>query len=119
MATDRIHVCAVSELSTEKGYRVSFLSPPLAVFLTEDGTVHVLDDSCTHQNAALSDGWVDGCIVECPLHMSRFDLRTGAVDAPPAELPVRVHIAEVVNGDVWVILPEKTPNCPSGVMPSS
>ena len=109
----------MSDLSTDKGYRVSFLMPPLAVFLTDDGTIHVLDDTCTHQNAMLSDGWVDGCIVECPLHMSRFDLRTGAVDAPPAELPVRVHAAEIVNGDVWVTLSKEVPNLPPGVRPHS
>jgi 3-phenylpropionate/trans-cinnamate dioxygenase ferredoxin subunit len=43
-----------------------------------------------------------------------FDLRTGAVDAPPAELPVRVHAAAVVNGEVWVTLSEEVPNLPPG-----
>ncbi|MGF1426629.1 bifunctional 3-phenylpropionate/cinnamic acid dioxygenase ferredoxin subunit [Kitasatospora sp. LaBMicrA B282] len=115
MAADRIKVCELSDLSTDKGYRVTTTSPPLAVFVTADGTVHAVDDSCTHQAAALSEGWVDGCIVECPLHMSRFDLRTGAVDAPPAERPVRVHRAEVVDGAVWVTLSEQAPNLPPGV----
>ncbi|MEV6954842.1 non-heme iron oxygenase ferredoxin subunit [Streptomyces sp. NPDC051183] len=115
MAAEPIKVCDLSDLSTEKGHRVTSVSPPLAVFLTEDGAVHVLDDSCTHQDAALSDGWVDDCVVECPLHMSRFDLRTGAVDASPAELPVRVHAAEVVGGEVWVTLSREAPNLPPGV----
>lgn len=119
MSPGPIKVCEISDLSAEKGYRVTSVSPPLAVFLTEDGAVHVLDDSCTHQNAALSEGWVDDCIVECPLHMSRFDLRTGAVDAPPAELPVRVHTAEIVDGEVWVTLSEEAPNLPPGVRPRS
>lgn len=119
MSSGPIKVCEISDLSTEKGHRVTSVSPPLAVFLTEDGAVHVLDDSCTHQNAALSEGWVDDCIVECPLHMSRFDLRTGAVDAPPAELPVRVHTAEIVDGAVWVTLSEEAPNLPPGVRPRS
>lgn len=119
MAADPIKVCEMSDLSTEKGYRVTSLRPPLAVFLTEDGAVHVLDDTCTHQNAALSDGLVDGCIVDCPLHMSQFDLRTGAVVAPPADLPVRVHAAEVVNGEVWVTLSKEAPNLPPGVEPRS
>jgi len=115
MAAEPIKVCKISDLSTDQGYRVTSVSPPLAVFLGTDGSVHVLDDMCTHQNAALSDGWVDDCIVECPLHMSRFDLRTGAVDAPPAELPVRVHRAEVVDGEIWVTLSEQAPNLPPGV----
>lgn len=119
MSSGPIKVCGISDLSTEKGYRVTSVSPALAVFLTEDGAVHVLDDSCTHQNAALSEGWVDDCVVECPLHMSRFDLRTGAVDAPPAELPVRVHTVEIVDGEVWVTLSEEAPNLPPGVRPRS
>ncbi|GAB3501209.1 non-heme iron oxygenase ferredoxin subunit [Amycolatopsis cihanbeyliensis] len=118
MAGDPIKVCEISDLSTDKGYRVTSVAPPLAVFLTVDGAVHVLDDSCTHQDAALSDGWVDDCIVECPLHMSRFDLRTGMVDAPPAALPVRVHKAKVVNSEVWVTLSEEAPNLPPGTAPS-
>ncbi|MEU9078163.1 non-heme iron oxygenase ferredoxin subunit [Kitasatospora sp. NPDC004745] len=112
---DPIRVCAVSDLSEDKGYRVASVSPPIAVFLGRDGAVHVVDDSCTHQTAALSDGWVDDCVVECPLHMSRFDLRTGAVDAPPAKAPVRVHAAEVVDGEVWVTLSQEAPNLPPGV----
>ncbi|RNL82210.1 non-heme iron oxygenase ferredoxin subunit [Halostreptopolyspora alba] len=112
MAADLIKVCDFADLSPGAGHRVVSVVPPIAVFLTEDGTVHVLDDTCTHQEAALSDGWIDGCSVECPLHMSRFDLRTGAAEAPPAELPVRVHEAEVINGEVWVRPSEEAPNLP-------
>ncbi|TKK91455.1 non-heme iron oxygenase ferredoxin subunit [Herbidospora galbida] len=115
MSAAPIKVCAVADLSVDQGLRVTSVSPPLAIFLTSDGTVHVLDDMCTHQNAALTDGWVDDCIVECPLHMSRFDLRTGEVDASPALLPVRVHRAEIVDGEVWVTLSEQAPNLPPGV----
>lgn len=119
MAADPIKVCEMSDLSTDRGYRITALVPPLAVFLAEDGAVHALDDTCTHQDAALSEGFVDGCTVECPLHMSRFDLRTGAVLASPAELPVRVHVAEVVDGAVWVTLSQEAPNLPPGVGSSS
>lgn len=117
MAADPINVCAMSDLSTAKGYRVSFLAPPISVFLTQGGEVYALDDSCTHQKARLSEGWVDGCVVECPLHMSQFDLRTGVVLAPPAERPVRAHEAEVIDGEVWVTLSQEAPSLPPGVEP--
>jgi 3-phenylpropionate/trans-cinnamate dioxygenase ferredoxin subunit len=115
MAADLIKVCSLSDLSTDQGRRITSVSPPLAVFLTVSGEVYVLDDVCTHQDAALTDGWVDDCFVECPLHMSRFDLRTGAVDSSPAEQPVRAHRAEVIGGEVWVTLSEEDPNLPPGV----
>ena len=60
-------------------------SPPIAVFHTDDGEVYAIDDTCTHQDASLADGWLEGCLVECPLHASSFDLRTGEVDQPPAK----------------------------------
>lgn len=73
----------------------------IALFHTGDG-VFALDDQCTHQDASLADGWVeDGC-VECPLHESCFDLRTGAVSGPPAKRAVRTHLVEVVGEQIWV-----------------
>ncbi len=74
-----------------------------------------MDDTCTHQDASLADGWLEGCEVECPLHGSRFDLRTGKVDAPPAKLPVRTHHVVVQNGTVYVIPSQDPPNLPPGV----
>jgi len=78
--------------------------PPVTVFHTEDGELYAVDDTCTHSEASLADGWLEGCLVECPLHSSRFDLRTGAVDGPPARRPVRTHPVEVRDGVVHVLL---------------
>src|SRR4028118_1709856 len=61
---------------------------PIAVF-NVDGEFYAIDDTCTHQDASLADGWLDGCVVECPLHASCFDLRTGKVSGPPAKTPHR------------------------------
>jgi 3-phenylpropionate/trans-cinnamate dioxygenase ferredoxin component len=78
--------------------------PPVTVFHTEDGELYAVDDTCTHSEASLADGWLEGCLVECPLHSSRFDLRTGAVDGPPARRPVRTHPVEVRDGVVHVLI---------------
>lgn len=77
--------------------------PPISVFHTEEG-LFAVDDTCTHQDASLADGWVEGCTVECPLHESCFDLRTGAASGPPAKKPVRTHRVEV-RGDDIVLTP--------------
>ena len=58
---------------------------------------------------------LEGCEVECPLHASRFNLRTGAVDAPPAKLPVRTHRVDVEDDTIYVTLSDEAPNLPPGV----
>ncbi|WP_433654280.1 bifunctional 3-phenylpropionate/cinnamic acid dioxygenase ferredoxin subunit [Nocardia sp. CA-128927] len=74
---------------------------PIAVFHTEEG-LFAIDDTCTHQDASLADGWVENCTVECPLHESCFDLRTGRVSGPPAKVGVRTYAVRVLDGDVVV-----------------
>jgi 3-phenylpropionate/trans-cinnamate dioxygenase ferredoxin component len=78
--------------------------PPIAVF-NVDGEFFAIDDTCTHQDASLSDGWLEGCLVECPLHAASFDLRTGMPTCLPARRPVRTHPVSVdSDGIVWVSL---------------
>ncbi len=86
--------------------------PPIAVFHTEDGEVYAIDDTCTHQDASLSDGWLEGREVECPLHASKFDLRTGSADSPPAKRPVRTHQVRVEDGMVYLLPSGAAPNLP-------
>ncbi|MCU1405079.1 MAG: hcaC 2 [Glaciihabitans sp.] len=110
-----IRMCALSSLPRGEGVRFDEVEPPIAIFHTDDGEVFAIDDTCTHQDASLADGWLEGCAVECPLHASQFDLRTGAADVPPAKRPVRVHQVTVTDGEVYVTLSEDEPNLPPGV----
>jgi 3-phenylpropionate/trans-cinnamate dioxygenase ferredoxin subunit len=89
-----------TEIPTGEACRVPCV-PPIAVF-NVDGEFYAIDDSCTHQDTSLSEGWLEGCEVECPLHTSRFDLRTGRPNSPPATRPVRTHQVQVVDGMVYV-----------------
>ena len=63
-----------------------------------------IEDVCSHADFPLSDGAVDGCTVECALHGSRFDLRTGKPTGPPANRPVPVYPTSVVDGEVYAEL---------------
>jgi 3-phenylpropionate/trans-cinnamate dioxygenase ferredoxin component len=112
---ETFRVCRLTDIDPGEALRVDDVEPPIAVFHLEDGNVYAIDDTCTHQDASLADGWLDGCEVECPLHASKFDLRTGEVDAPPAKLGVRAHQAEIRDGDVWVTLSDQPPRLPPGV----
>lgn len=106
-----IEACPLSELPLGAARRLA-TTPPIAVFRTEDDELFAIDDTCTHQDASLTDGWLEGCEIECPLHSSRFDLRTGAVDAPPARRPVRTHDVTVVDDMIMVTVSTGPPDLP-------
>lgn len=110
-----LRVCSLQDLEPGEGLRIDSVTPSIAVFLTEEGTVHAVDDTCTHQDASLAAGWVEDCRVECPLHESTFSLLTGEVDQPPAKKKVRVHEVKVDGDDVYVELSQEAPNLPPGV----
>jgi 3-phenylpropionate/trans-cinnamate dioxygenase ferredoxin subunit len=112
--TAMIRICPLAALARGAARRVD-TDPPIAVFHTDAGEVFAIDDTCTHQDASLADGWLEGDRVECPLHGSTFDLRTGAVDAPPARLGVRAHHVVIQDGEINVVLSEASPNLPPGL----
>lgn len=95
-----IPVCELDAIPSGEAVRVDG-EAPIAVF-NVDGQLYAIDDTCTHQDASLADGWLEGCVVECPLHASCFDLRTGQASGPPAKRSVRTHRVVVVDGMVYV-----------------
>jgi 3-phenylpropionate/trans-cinnamate dioxygenase ferredoxin subunit len=98
-----IHVCSLADLPRGSARRLP-LRPPVSVFHTEDGSLYAIDDTCTHQDASLADGWLEGCEVECPLHAAIFDLRTGEPDGMLAREPVQTHRVVVSDDSVYVVL---------------
>jgi 3-phenylpropionate/trans-cinnamate dioxygenase ferredoxin subunit len=106
-----ISACPLSALPPGEAIRLE-TDPPIAVFHTEEGELFALDDTCSHQQASLSDGWIEDCHVECPLHSSRFDLRTGVPDVSPARKPVRTHEVHVQDGTIYVLESDAEPNLP-------
>lgn len=69
--------------------------------------IFAVENICTHAHAFLYEGSVDRrrATVECPLHGAEFDLRTGAVLSPPAEVPLRTFPVRVVGDEIQVELP--------------
>jgi 3-phenylpropionate/trans-cinnamate dioxygenase ferredoxin subunit len=100
-----IRVCTVDELPEGESRRLD-TSPPIAVFHS-DGSFYAVDDTCTHQEASLADGYLEGCAVECPLHAASFDLRTGEPSGLPATRPLRTHAIVVDAGVIFVVPPEQ------------
>jgi 3-phenylpropionate/trans-cinnamate dioxygenase ferredoxin subunit len=75
---------------------------PIALFRDDDGTYFALDDTCSHEEASLAEGWIEAGEVECPLHSARFCLRTGEALCLPATQPVAAHRVEVRGDDVYL-----------------
>ncbi|MGA9334846.1 MAG: non-heme iron oxygenase ferredoxin subunit [Rudaea sp.] len=88
-------VCTQSELLPGE-FKVAYDGDvPIAVF-NIDGELYALEDVCTHDGGELTGGSIDGFQIECPRHGARFDIRSGAVLAPPAyeaiaKFPVKVE----------------------------
>ncbi len=74
---------------------------PLAVHDTPDGP-HVTAARCSHGGADLCDGYLDGHLIECPLHQGRFDVRTGEARGRPATRPIEVYACRVADGMVRI-----------------
>jgi 3-phenylpropionate/trans-cinnamate dioxygenase ferredoxin subunit len=77
---------------------------PIALVRTEDDEYFAVYDECSHHQIALSEGEVDDSTLECSLHGSRFDLRTGQPTDKPAIKPVPVYPVEVRDGAIYVSL---------------
>ncbi|MFO1433721.1 MAG: non-heme iron oxygenase ferredoxin subunit [Candidatus Competibacteraceae bacterium] len=70
-----------------------------------DGRFYATDDTCTHEDASLSLGALKGEWVKCPLHGSRFNVRTGEVMEEPAEEPLKTYPVRIEGDTILVDLP--------------
>jgi 3-phenylpropionate/trans-cinnamate dioxygenase ferredoxin subunit len=94
-------VCALTDLDDDKPFAVEVGDTPV-VLVRQGDEVYALRDECTHAELALSDGEVTRKGIECFLHGSCFDLRTGAPSSLPATEPVDVFAVRVSERDVYV-----------------
>ncbi len=92
---------SLSELKDAEPLAVTVGQVDLAVVLSGD-EVFAIQDECSHANIQLSEGDVEGCLIECWLHGSTFDLRTGKPTTLPAFAPVPVYPVRVDGDDVLV-----------------
>jgi 3-phenylpropionate/trans-cinnamate dioxygenase ferredoxin subunit len=96
-------LCSLDELTDNVPLRVELADLDVAVIRVGEA-VFAIEDVCSHAEFPLTDGEVDGCTIECALHGSRFDLRTGKPTGPPATQPVPIFATSVVGGEVFADL---------------
>ena len=99
-----VPVAALADLAPGEALDVVAGDVEIALVRAEDGGVHALEDICSHDEIALSDGDVEGCTIECWKHGSQFDLVTGRPLQLPAVLPVRVFPVRIdeASGQILV-----------------
>jgi 3-phenylpropionate/trans-cinnamate dioxygenase ferredoxin subunit len=93
--------CPLADVPEDEGLAVT-LGRYDVVVCRNGEEVFALQDLCSHAAVPLSEGEVEGCTIECYLHGSRFDLRTGKPTGLPATEPVATFPVDVRDGDVYV-----------------
>ena len=97
---DRIALCRPAEVAAGRAIRIEKGELTLAVF-NLDGEYFVTDDACTHGPGSLSEGEIEGDVVECDFHNGAFNIRTGEVVTPPCMIPIKTY-RTVIDADGYV-----------------
>ncbi|WP_340536924.1 non-heme iron oxygenase ferredoxin subunit [Nocardioides sp. GXZ039] len=111
-----VPVLASTDL-VEGGVRQSAaVTPPVAVYRYE-GAVFATDDTCTHAESSLSEGYFEDGEIECLLHMARFCVRTGRAMCLPATQALGVYPAREADGVIEVLVAPESVSVETGAQP--
>ena len=91
----------------------------MVAIYNNDGDFYATDDVCTHRRARLSDGYLEGCVVQCPLHFGKFDITTGAPLNPPAKIALRTYPVILDLERLLVELPDPPDELGRGATPDT
>ena len=69
-----------------------------------NGSFYATDNECTHAYAMLTDGTIDGEVVECPLHGGAFEIKTGKGLGAPIFCDLKCYPTRVQDGDLQVLI---------------
>ncbi|EUB99425.1 Rieske (2Fe-2S) iron-sulfur domain-containing protein [Rhizobium sp. CF080] len=94
-------LCETADVSEDLPFRAEIDGFGYAIFQAGD-QYYVTADLCSHGPGFLSDGFIEGCEVECPFHQGRFDVRTGQPTAPPCEVPIKVWTPVVSDEAIFI-----------------
>lgn len=101
MTTDFTPVALLNALKTGKMLRVNAGDQNI-LLANVDGEIYAVEDMCSHEDASLYNGALKGRCVECPLHGSHFDLKTGEPQQEPATEAIKTFSVKVENEQIWV-----------------
>ncbi|PWT91854.1 MAG: naphthalene 1,2-dioxygenase [Proteobacteria bacterium] len=105
MATDEanwVTVATAAELGPGSVRPVTIRDREIALY-NVDGAFYAISDVCTHAYARLSDGFLEGYEIECPLHFGRFDIRTGKGLCEPIVSDLQAYKVRIEAGSVQIL----------------
>jgi nitrite reductase/ring-hydroxylating ferredoxin subunit len=97
----KVDLCSTGDVAPGNALKVESGDLALAVF-NVDGEFYVIDDLCTHGPGSLSEGYIEGDVVECNFHNGQFNIKTGEVVSPPCMVAIKTYKATVENGRVLI-----------------
>jgi nitrite reductase/ring-hydroxylating ferredoxin subunit len=100
--TDWVRIADEADIAEDEPF-ASVLGEEAIALYRHEGGIYAIGDICTHESVRLSDGWLEDGRIECPLHQSCFDIRTGkAMEGGPATEDVPAYAVKVEDGGVFV-----------------
>ncbi len=100
-APSRVQLCQTTDVPTGEAIKIEVAGLTLAVY-NVDNNFYVTDDACTHGPGSLSEGFLDGEVIECNFHQGCFNVRTGEVVTPPCVVPIKTYKTFVEDGTVYI-----------------
>ncbi|WP_245520381.1 MULTISPECIES: non-heme iron oxygenase ferredoxin subunit [unclassified Mesorhizobium] len=104
MTTKWIVLCNENELGDGE-MRAFEIRGALVALYRVDSKFFATSNVCSHAFGLLTDGWLDGQLVECPLHGAQFDIVDGSVRCGPATQALATYATRIAGGKVEVDLP--------------
>ena len=98
-----VDALSIDELPTDDVVGVEVAGRDIAIYTVGDA-VYATDNVCTHGQARLCDGFLDGHEIECPLHQGKFDVRDGTPMCEPVSEALRSYPVKIEGGRVWLAL---------------
>lgn len=101
--TTWVDACATGDIDENDLVAWHYDGHRYAIYNTDRG-FFATDLMCTHEDESLEEGLVIDCIIECPLHGGRFDIRTGEALSAPVSIDLKTYPVKVEDGRVFVAL---------------
>lgn len=103
-----IDAISIDEVPEDDVLGLTVAGRDLAIYCIQ-GEFFATDNLCTHGRARLSDGFLEGCVIECPLHQGRFDVRSGAPLCAPVTQPLARYAVKVEGSRLYVRIEQTHP----------
>jgi naphthalene 1,2-dioxygenase ferredoxin component len=103
MSNNWIDVASAEDVPKDDVVGIDIAGKSIALYLVE-GEIYATDNICTHGNARLCDGFLEGHEIECPLHQGKFDIRNGKAMCAPLTEDVRTYPVKIDGSRVFVDL---------------